>query len=437
MKTLTLYFRGIPIVHKPISRPQIHIGTTHDNDLIVASSTLRDCRVTVEMNEHGKWQSRVEGNNACISPIAEEMLPGKRIELGEYEIGLSTIFTGSPTPGADQLNLIGNTAAMQQLRHRIRQMGPLQGPVLIEGESGTGKELTARALHQCSKRKMEPFVAVNCGSITDSMAEDIFFGHNRGAFTGASQQHRGVFEQANGGTLFLDEIGELPLCHQAALLRVLDTRTVCRIGAEQATRIDFRLIAATNRDLKKMVNDGSFRLDLYHRISTLQLQPPPLRTRKDDIELLSNFFLMEMQSDVGQKALSDEALKKLKDYPWPGNCRELKNVLYKSAALTAGITLSAEDVELGTEDRVIRIRQLDDEIITQEMCRLDGNVSAVARALNIPRTTLRNRLKLLKSHVIVDSSSQGATVYPRERDGRPVPAESFDFSFSTASSSQH
>ncbi|MBN2531136.1 MAG: sigma-54-dependent Fis family transcriptional regulator [Deltaproteobacteria bacterium] len=393
MKTVTLFYRGTPIIHKPISKSQIHIGTAVDNDLIVASSQLRECRITLALDKQGKWQSHLQGDTIENGAVRAEMFPGKRIKLGEYQIALSTLETAPCSIKEDDLGLIGQSPAMKQLRRRIRQLAPLNGPVLIEGESGTGKELTARAVHDSSQRHDGPFVAVNCGGITTSMAEDIFFGHERGAFTGANQHHRGAFERAHNGTLFLDEIGELPLCQQASLLRVLDTRTVYRIGSEQARLINFRLVAATNRNLKKMVESGAFRLDLYHRIATLQLSPPPLRHRKSDISLLATHFLKELANDVGPKQLRNEALMRLYDYHWPGNCRELKNALYKAAAFSTGTTLGASDFEMGAMHKNRRNHQIDDDTIVHELCRLDGNVSAVSKSLGIPRTTLRNRLK--------------------------------------------
>ncbi|MBN2716580.1 MAG: sigma-54-dependent Fis family transcriptional regulator [Deltaproteobacteria bacterium] len=401
MKTVTLYYQGTPIVHKPISNRQIQIGTESDNDLIVAASGIRDCRITLELDQHGKWRTKLEGAGLPHVGQNAELSGGNRIELGEYAIGFTTLASDTTPRPANTMGMVGQTPVMQQLRQRIRQLGPLGGAVTIEGESGTGKELAARALHENSRRSMGPFVAVNCGGITDTMAEDIFFGHEKGAFTGASQHHKGVFERASGGTLFLDEIGELPLCHQASLLRVLDTRTVSRIGSEQCIQVDFRLITATNRKLTEMVDAGRFRLDLYHRISTLQLQPPPLRHRKPDIPILADHFLKDMQNDVGPKRLSADAVERLTAHPWPGNCRELRNALYKSAAFCSRATLYAEDLELSQPERTQRVRDVDDDTIVQELCRLDGNVSAVAKSLGLPRTSLRNRLRAMKTGALL------------------------------------
>lgn len=390
MKQITLYLNGIPVIHKPISHPPFYIGTNHNNDLIIASPKLRDCRVAIEQDAQGKWISNWHNSDELPKTVALHL--GKRMKLGEFEIELSHPSTTAGQTPESNMDMVGYSPAMQRLRYQIRQVGPLNASVLVEGESGTGKELTARALHKFSNRNAGPLVAVNCGAITDTMAEDIFFGHEKGAFTGAQCSHKGAFEQAHNGTLFLDEIGELPLSHQASLLRVLDNGCVSRIGSEQSRQVNFRLITATNQDLKQMVEDRQFRLDLYHRIATLRLTTPPLRYRTTDIRLLAERFLHEISSDVGKKQLDANAVEKLRNHSWPGNCRELKNALYKAAALCSSTTIHPHDLELSkTSQR--HPEKLTNENIINELTKLNGNVSATAKALGIPRTTLRHRLK--------------------------------------------
>jgi two-component system response regulator HydG len=291
--------------------------------------------------------------------------------------------------------MYGGSALMQVLKDNIKKVSPLNAPVLILGESGTGKELAARAVHENSRYKDGPFVPVNCGALSPAMVEDIFFGHAKGAFTGAAATHKGLFEQADGGTLFLDEIGELPLLHQASLLRVLENRTVKKIGSERMQSVNFRLITATNRDLLKMVDDKTFRLDLFHRICTLELKVPSLQNRKEDLPGLCSYFLHAMRSEMGVKQLDSGALEKIEAYTWPGNIRELKNVLYRAAAMTTGRIIYREALAINYKPRPA-LKALDDSEIIAVLQQSDGNISKAARKLNIPRTTLRNRLNSLK-----------------------------------------
>jgi DNA-binding NtrC family response regulator len=227
------------------------------------------------------------------------------------------------------------------------------------------------------------------------MLEDTLFGHERGAFTGAQTSRRGVFEQANGGTLFLDEIGELPISQQASLLRVLDDKQVRRIGAEGVKRVDFRLVTATNRPLKSFTQTGEFRLDLYHRIATLEIETKPIRERPEDVEPLALHFLELMRDEIGQRALSSSALEKLMSYSWPGNARELKNALYRAAVRSREQELNALHFELSQEGQVRKrpnlLDQVSDSRIVTVLDKHRGNVAAAARDLGVPRTSLRDR----------------------------------------------
>ncbi len=302
-----------------------------------------------------------------------------------------------PAPGGgDDLGIVGISTVTRLLRLEVARYARLLAPVLIRGETGTGKELVARALHDCSLRPRGPFVTVNCGALSDNLLEDIFFGHERGAFTGAGASHRGVFERAHGGTLFLDEIGELPPAQQSALLRVLDDGQVRRLGSEREERIDVRVVAATNRDLLSMTACGAFRLDLYHRLSTLRIATPPLRDRPDDVEPLAAHFLRAMAPEVGRRTLGEEALDRLRAHPFPGNARELRNALYRAAAATDSDELSAGDLALeppaspATPARELRLGDVPAARIREILGRFPGNLSAAARELAVPRSTLRD-----------------------------------------------
>ena len=234
----------------------------------------------------------------------------------------------------EQFNgIIGQSPAMAQLFHQIRQIASADGPVLVQGESGTGKELVARALHDQSNRKDGPYMVVNCGGIPSELMESEFFGHAAGAFTGARTQRAGLFQQANGGTLLLDELGEMPLTLQAKLLRVLQDGKVRPVGSDHEIQLDVRIIGATNRNLTEAVADGSFREDLFYRLETFALQVPPLRARGDDIQQLMSFFLTRFNARQQRnvKGFSDEALALLQRYQFPGNVRELQNAVERAA----------------------------------------------------------------------------------------------------------
>ena len=233
--------------------------------------------------------------------------------------------------------LIGSHEKMIHLQQVIKKIGPTNGRVLILGESGTGKELVARAVHLASQRAKKTMIKVNCAAIPHSLMESELFGHEKGSFTGAVKQRRGFFEQADGGTLFLDEIGELSLEVQAKLLRVLQNGEIQRLGSEKTINIDVRVIAATHRSLPEMVEDGSFREDLYYRLNVVSVDVPPLRDRKSDIPELAEFFAEEAVQEhaTGPKQMSPEALTQLTTYDWPGNIRQLKNVIEKAVILAA------------------------------------------------------------------------------------------------------
>jgi DNA-binding NtrC family response regulator len=243
------------------------------------------------------------------------------------------------------LEIVGNHPKVVEMMNIIKRVAPTNGRVLILGESGTGKELVARHIHRLSERSGKPLIKVNCAAIPHSLIESELFGHEKGAFTGAIKQRRGLFEQADGGTLFLDEIGELSLEVQAKLLRVLQNGEICRLGSEKLINVDVRLLAATHRDLEEMVQDGQFREDLFYRLNVISVSVPPLRERGDDIIALAEHFLTEAceENSVGNRSFSDKVYRQLKEYHWPGNIRELKNRIERAAILSESVMIDQLD----------------------------------------------------------------------------------------------
>jgi transcriptional regulator with PAS, ATPase and Fis domain len=276
-----------------------------------------------------------------------------------------------------------------------------EASVLVLGESGTGKELVARAIHWNGPRKNGPFLGINCAALPEALLESELFGHVRGAFTGAERDKQGLMQAAAGGTLFLDELAELSLATQAKLLRVLQEREVRPLGAEHAVRLDIRLIAATHRDLQAAMSDGKFREDLYYRIAVVSVALPALRERSEDLPLLCQRILERLARDAGKKApeLGQDALRRLAAYPFPGNVRELENVLTRAFVLAGGPKISAEDLDLGDRRApAVRARSRRDfeadekERFLTALRAARWNVSVVARSFGIPRNTFYRRL---------------------------------------------
>jgi two-component system response regulator PilR (NtrC family) len=241
-------------------------------------------------------------------------------------------------------NIVGVSAAMEKLKQTIRTVASTSSTILVHGESGTGKELVARAVHACSPRAAEPFVSVNCGAFPETLLESELFGYVKGAFTGANQNKRGLFEVADGGTILLDEISEMSLAMQVKLLRVLQERTVRPVGGTNEIAIDVRVIAATNRELDKLVSENSFREDLYYRLSVIPICVPPLRERREDVVLLVNHFLKKYAPAAGKSIVrvNKQSLEALCGYEWPGNVRQLENMVERSVALERGEELQVE-----------------------------------------------------------------------------------------------
>ncbi|MCB2156617.1 sigma-54 dependent transcriptional regulator [bacterium] len=249
-------------------------------------------------------------------------------------------------------NLIGESREMQAVFNMVERVAPTKATVLITGESGVGKEVVARAIHQRSSRAGEPFVALNCAALTETLLESELFGHEKGAFTGASRSHRGKFEEADGGTIFLDEIGETSNNFQTKLLRVLQEGVLVRVGGNDPIKVDARVIAATNKDLKGMVDRGEFREDLFYRLQVVPLEIPPLRQRRSDIAPLAQHFVVKACQENGlpKRELADEAIKLLENEDWRGNVRELENTIERAVILSRGERIEADDLWLTPSD---------------------------------------------------------------------------------------
>ena len=315
-------------------------------------------------------------------------------------------------------DIVGTSSGLQGVLSRAAKVAPTDSSVLVSGETGTGKELVARAIHKRSRRSQRAFVSVNCAALAPSLISSELFGHEKGAFTGAMQRRLGRFELANGGTIFLDEIGELPLDTQVALLRVLQEREFERVGGTQPVKIDVRVIAATNRDLEAAVADGTFRADLYYRLNVFPVQVPPLRERQDDVLMLLEYFVHRFAEKMGKhfKKIDKRTVELFRSYPWPGNIRELQNVVERSVIVSSDGVFSVDAAWLSKDSRRVsfsqkpesadanedarRERQMIEDALAGSRGRVSGPKGAAAR-LRVSPSTLEYRIKNLrirKSH---------------------------------------
>ncbi|GKS66070.1 acetoacetate metabolism regulatory protein AtoC [Nitrospira sp.] len=312
-------------------------------------------------------------------------------------------------------SIVGNSASVRAVVEAAQRAAKSDASVLLLGESGTGKELFARSIHQWSHRSAMPLIVINCVALTETLLENELFGHERGAFTGADRQQKGKLETADGGTVFLDEIGDMPLPLQAKLLRVLQDREFQRVGGTKTVSVNIRIIAATNKDLRQAVKAGQFREDLYFRLNVVTLTLPPLRERPGDVPALAQFFLDRHTRDAKRPgmALSQAALDTLAHYPWPGNIRELDNVIARAVVLSPKDTIEPDMLALMADDASLRqpaddslpyldlsyhesMEQHSRYIITRAMERAEGNQTKAAESLKLQRTYLARLLKQLK-----------------------------------------
>ena len=305
--------------------------------------------------------------------------------------------------------LIGESKAIQEVFQVIGKAATARATVLISGESGTGKELVARAIHYGSAWASAPFVPVNCGSIPENLLESELFGHVKGAFTGATESRAGFFQTADGGTIFLDEISNTTPAMQAKLLRVLQDADIYMVGSDRPRRIDVRIVAATNKDLRTLVKSGNFREDLFFRLNVLAISVPPLRDREDDVLLLASHFATQFAEELGVVPVprfSDEALKILENYHWPGNVRELENLVQRLVVMTDGDLIDVPDLpsmmrfSIGREAGLQRtLADVEAEHIRNVLASTGGNKVRAAKILGIDRKTLREKLKAYESEL--------------------------------------
>lgn len=296
--------------------------------------------------------------------------------------------------------IIGKSDAMQGIFELIGRVAPTDSTVLITGESGTGKELIAQAIHGNSRRCYMPFIAVSCGALPDSLLESELFGYEKGAFTGADHTKRGRFEMADEGTLFLDEIGDVSLKTQVDLLRILEQKEFNRLGGEEPIKVDVRILAATNRDLKKAIAENRFRKDLYYRLNVISIHVPPLRERKEDIPLLAEAAIRKYCAELNKEMvkISPSALKLLMDYDWPGNVRELENIIERALVIGQGKEIGENDLpfsrkEMGPERFPRSLKMMEKMHIERILKETDWNISKAARELDIDRQTLYNKME--------------------------------------------
>ncbi|MES9848047.1 MAG: sigma-54 dependent transcriptional regulator [Candidatus Thiodiazotropha sp.] len=363
---------------------------------------------------HGNMESAIEALKAgafdfVSKPVDLEMLRKlvqQALKLGKQKAQAAE--PDKPTSG-EQSPMLGNSPPMKRVRELVKKLARSQAPVYISGESGTGKELAARQVHQLGPRADHPFVAVNCGAIPQELMESELFGHKKGSFTGATGDHRGLFLNADGGTLFLDEIADLPLHMQVKLLRAIQEKQIRPVGGQQETPVDVRIISATHKDLTELVESGEFRQDLFYRINVIELPLPPLRERSEDIPLLAQHFLTRMAREAGaQKSkLSSSALKKLKEYSFPGNIRELENILERAVTLLEGSELLADDLHLPENNQVKtaqasenteqllgnKMEQVEQQAILEALEETRWNRTAAAKKLGMTLRSLRYRLE--------------------------------------------
>ncbi len=317
-----------------------HTRRVSPETLVVIITAVDDSDVSIQALNAGAFYYVRKGPQLQADVKTAVALAMEKVLLSQQNAALKRDAAGRNSLD----NIIGESAVMTKLKETIRTVASTNSTIIIHGESGTGKELVARAVHTCSQRASEPFVSINCGAFPETLLESELFGYVKGAFTGAAQNKRGLFEMADTGTIFLDEISEMALSMQVKLLRVLQERCVRPVGGTHESPIDVRVIAATNKDLDKLVADGQFREDLYYRLSVIPIEVPPLRERAEDVILLANHFLKKFSAQLGKRIreIDADSMERLKGYDWPGNVRVLENTIERSVAMENSDVLHVE-----------------------------------------------------------------------------------------------
>jgi two-component system, NtrC family, response regulator AtoC len=396
------------------------IKALDENVDVIMITAVKDVRVAVEAIKLGAY-------DYLEKPFEiDEILALLRRTLEHQTLLREVLYLRDLRAEVDRYFIVGRSPKMRQIYDLITRVADTNATILINGESGVGKELIARAIHQQSQRRLNPFVAVNCAAISEHLVESELFGHERGAFTGAIEMHRGKFELAHTGTLFLDEVGSLRLDLQAKLLRVLQEREFERVGGGKTIRTDVRIVAASNQDLKQMAAERTFREDLFYRLNVIPVHVPPLRDRREDIPLLVNHFLRKYNKDFGRQVqgITAEALALLTHYHWPGNVRELENVIERLVVLSRHRILDIEDMPLdlksvqgllahdlfatGADLRQAKA-EFERHYIVQTLERCSCNQTEAAKRLGIHRNTLLTKMDMLQIRSTASSESSMPT----------------------------
>ncbi len=380
-------------------------------NLIKRAKAHAPAPVCILMTAYGSEDLAVD----AMKQGADDYISKGRLQLDELEMRIARLLKSR---GLEQENIqlqqqlddrfglhtmVGESKSLRDVLDIVKQVAPSRATVLLEGESGTGKELVAHAIHHLSSRAKYPFVPVHCAALSANLLESELFGHEKGAFTGAFERRQGRFEMADGGTLFLDEIGEIDASVQVKILRVMESRQFERVGGNQLIESDVRLIAATNRDLKKMVAEGKFREDLYFRLNVITIRMPALRERREDIPLLANHFLKVYSRENGKRIreISSEAMQKLVEYAWPGNIRELRNLVQRLVVMAKGDRIAEKDIPVelkasaeGSEsETTLNLAETEKRLIRKALEQTRGNISKAAPLLGLSRRTLHRKLK--------------------------------------------
>ena len=392
-------------------------------DFIRTVTARKNAPLIIMLTAYGSVQTAVEALKVGAYDYLSKPVDLDNLEM-MLERGMKVLRDRAEKNGAAHeggaVNIIGSSAAMTAVLDSIRQVAATKATVLVTGESGTGKELVAQAIHKLSPRASKPFRPVHCAALSENLLESELFGHEKGAFTGANERVAGRFEMADGGTLFLDEIGEISLSVQVKLLRVLETRQFERVGGSETLTVDVRVVAATNRDLRAMVEQGTFREDLFYRLNVVNIRIPPLRERREDIPEILDFYLKKSAADNGKDVadISPEALGVLMAYDWPGNVRELRNCVERMVVFARGATLTMTDVPADIRSAVgeqfeakamppkttgaapaepqmsigLNVKENEKSLIIKALEECGGNRSQAALKLNISRRTLYRKL---------------------------------------------
>ncbi|MDR0303188.1 MAG: sigma-54 dependent transcriptional regulator [Chitinispirillales bacterium] len=372
----------------------------------IIMTAFGDVKTAVEAMSRGAYYFIEKGSNSFTDCLEATIVRAvEKNDLLIENIRLSTENTTLKNALKGKWQYIGKSSKIKEIQNTIEAIASSRSTILVTGESGTGKEMIAKSIHALSNRAGGPFIKVNCAALPESLIESELFGHEKGAFTGALKTRLGKFELASSGTILLDEIGEMPLGVQAKLLRVLQEREVDKIGGDAPVSVDIRLIATTNRDLQKEIENSNFREDLYYRLNVFHFELPPLRERKDDIPELINHFIWKYNDDNGFSVtgISKEALEALKEYNFPGNIRELENIIERAVVLTRTGELSENSLRLGKSREIppangkvmagMTVAQVEKELIYTTLEHCKNNKTQAAEMMDISVRTLRNKLK--------------------------------------------